>query len=83
MCDLAGLGRTTHAQRCQTADAGKAEVTTPKCSSQEKTGDALYLTEEERKVVFNEVESEALAETFKVQIKREKHDVNNQPERLS
>lgn len=43
----------------------------------------VYLTEEERKVVFNEVESEALAETFKVQIKREKHDVNNQPERLS
>lgn len=69
MCDLAASGRTTHAQRQdrQSADAGIAEVTTAKYNgSQEETGDALYLTEKERKVVFSKVESGALAETFKV-----------------
>ena len=84
MHELAGSERTAHAQRQdrQTADAGKAGVTTVRYNSnQEEIGAALYLTEEERKVVFNKVGSGALAERFKVRAKREKHDVNDQPER--
>lgn len=49
-------------------------------SSQEESGASLYLTEE-RKVVFNKVESGALAERFMVRAKRENPDVNDQPER--
>lgn len=83
-CELAGSERTAHAQRQdhQTADADKAGVATVRCnSSQEEIGDALYLTEEARKVVFNKVESGASAERFKVRGKRERHDVNDQLER--
>lgn len=50
-------------------------------SSQEESGAALYLTEEEREVVFNKAESGALAERFTVRAKRENPDVNGQPER--
>ena len=50
-------------------------------SSQAESGAALYLIEEERKVVFNKVESGALAERFMVRAKRENPDVNDQPER--
>lgn len=82
--ELVGSERTAHmqGQDSQTADTGKAGVATARCnSSQEETGDALYLTEEERKVVFSKVESGASAERFKVQGEREGRDVNDQLER--
>lgn len=69
MCELAGSERTTHVQGQdhETADAVKARAATVRYNSnQEEIEAALNLTKQERKVVFNKMESGALAKRFKV-----------------